>query len=146
MYIMPSREHLLTDPSQLNALSVLPFTRTSGLGRLRLGGNIAEHPEKKRWESELNKYYYACGCNTSGIGLIIALLVGSAWAAYSYFQGSWGGGFAVEMTLLIAVGGAIIGKLIGWIRANEELRKTVREIQQHWKPEQPQGREQWSCG
>jgi hypothetical protein len=141
-----SKERVFTHPSQLNDLSVIPFLRTNGLGTLRLGGSIIEHRELKRWESELNRYYYACGCDTSAKGLIIGLLAGSVWAGYSYFQGLWGGGGAVGVALSFAIGGAIVGKIIGLFRANEKLKQTVEEIQGQWQPEEQPKREHWTCG
>lgn len=134
------------DPSQLNALSTIPFVRTSGVGRLRLGGDMVEHPERKRWESELNRYYFACGCDTGATGLILGLLAGIVWAAYSIIQGETGIGYAVGVVLLIAIAGAVAGKLIGLIQANNRLNRTVTEIQTHWQSSEIGENEQWSCG
>ena len=133
---MKIRERVFTHPSQLDALSVLPFLWKRGLGTLRLGGNIMEHPERKRWEDKLNRYYDTCGCNEGAAGLIIGLLSGSAWAGYSYFKGISGGGVAVGIAFSIAIVGAIIGKLFGRFRANEKLKQTIRDIQGQWQPEE----------
>ena len=87
---MKKREQVFDHPSQLNALSSAPFVRINGLHTLQLGGRISEHFERERWEDELNKYYYACGCNESAQALIIGLIVGSVWAGYAYFKGIHG--------------------------------------------------------
>ncbi len=135
-----------TNPAQLNALSTIPFIRTSGIGKLRLGGNITEHPERTRWEKELNRHYHACGCDTGAKGLLISLLAGSTWAGYSYSQGSWGAGFAAGVALSITIGGAMIGKLSGLMRANRKLKQTISEIQSQWQHEKKTESEHWSCG
>jgi hypothetical protein len=137
-----AREHIFTHPSQLNGLSTLPFTRTSGLGTLRLGGELAEHPERKKWEAQLNRAYYACGCDTSAALLTIGLLLGSAWSIFAFAQKMMGGWAALGFPLLCAVGGAVVGKLIGLLRANTRLQQIIQDIQGHWqvdeKPEDPQ--------
>lgn len=130
---MLTREEIFTDPTQLNALYAMPFVRANELGNLRLGGTIVEHPEKNNWETELNRYFYACGCDAGATVSIIALLLGGGWSAYLYFQGSWGGLVAIVIPFLMAIGGALVGKRMGLIRAREQLRKTVNEIQSHWK-------------
>lgn len=143
---MRTKEQIFTHPSQLNTLSAIPFLHTSGLGTLRLGGSISEHPEIKRWENELNKYFYACGCDASAKSLVIALIAGSAWAGYSYFQGTWGVGTAIGTALSIAIGGAIVGKIFGLFRANGKLKQTVKEIQEQWQPEEKPETGHWTCG
>jgi hypothetical protein len=143
---MANKERVFTHPSQLNALSALPFFRTSGVGTLRLGGNIAGHPERKRWERELNRQYYACGCNSSAAALIIALLLGGAWAGYAFTQEQMGGGAALGVPVLFAIGGAIVGKLFGRVRANVLLKQAIKEIQDQWRVEQKPEKDHWICG
>lgn len=133
---MKNRERVFNHPSQLTGLSALPFVRTSGMETLRLGGNISEHPERERWESELNGYYYACGCDTGATGLIISLLLGGAWAGYAFSKGILGGGVALGVAFLFAIGGAIVGKVFGQVRANEKLKQIIREIQGQWQVEE----------
>jgi hypothetical protein len=143
---MTIRERVFTHPSQLKMLSVLPFLRTGGMGKLRLGGSIAEHSDIKRWEKELNQYFYACGCDESAKSLIIGLFTGSMWGGYNYFQGTWGWGATIIAPISIAVGGAIIGKFFGLFIANEKLKNTIGEIQEQWQPEDKQDVESWNCG
>jgi len=137
---------VFTHPSQLNVLSVIPLVRTPGFGPLRLAGGIAEHPERERWERELNRFYFACGCHHSAQGLFVALLCGSAWAGYCYFQGIWSVGIAVGVAIASAIAGGIVGKLLGLVRANQDLKQTVRAIQAQWPPDESQRHEQLSCG
>lgn len=145
---MTGKESVFTNPAQFNVLSTLPFTRTSGVGKIQLGGSIAQHPERARWEKELNRHYYACGCDTGAKGLLIGLIVGIIWAVYYYSREDWGIGAVAAVALSITIGGAIIGKVSGLILADRKLKQTVREIQTHWKPEvlAEAEREDFVCG
>jgi hypothetical protein len=100
-----------------------------------------EHPGRKQWEGELNRYYDTCGCNASAAGFVIALLSGGAWAGYAYFKGISGCGVAVGVAFSIAIVGAIVGKLFGRFRANEKLKQTIRDIQGQWPLEESPERE-----
>jgi hypothetical protein len=126
------KDYIITDPAELNAISALPLKRTSGLGRIRLGGTLSEHPDRERWEKELNKGYFACGCDTGAKGLLIGLVVGLIWAGYSYANGDaslWG---LATKAVGLALAGAVAGKLYGLLKAESRLRKTASEIQQNW--------------
>lgn len=140
------REHVLTHPSQLNALFTFPFGRMRGVGTLRLGGSVAEHPERGRWERQLNRDFYACGCDTGATGVMLGLLVGIVAAVYARFAGDWGTGSAVGLAFGTAVAGGVLGKLVGVSSARVRLRRTIAEIQGAWKPARDQVPDPWDCG
>lgn len=137
---------LITHPSQLGALSALPFARQRGLGTLKLGGAIASHPDRSRWETELNRNFYACGCSAAAAGLLICLIAGAAWAAYQYGRDAWTLGMSAGTVFGLAIAGAIVGKLAGLMRADRRLKETVKEIRSSWVVEEKPQAERWTCG
>lgn len=141
---MKNKQHSIDHPSQLNALSVLPLARTRALGTLRLAGDIAEHPKKEEWEADLNKHYYACGCSAGAKGLLLGLLAGVVYAIFVSKEPSTLA--AVGIVLAPAVVGAVLGKVVGLLRASTRLRRTVHEIQEHWKVEPTDPADKWVCG
>lgn len=142
---MKNQEQVINHPSQLNALSVLPFVRTKGLGTILLGGSIAEHPQRKNWERDLNTSYHACGCHQGAVGLIIGLALAGAWTVFSYYQGTGRIGTALWVVLVGGITGAAFGKLAGLLRARGRLKHTIREIQGQWISDVRE-KEMWSCG
>lgn len=140
---MDSKQHEIDHPSQLNALSVFPLLRTRTAGRLRLGGSLTGHPRREAWEAELNRRYFACGCDTSAKGLLLGLAAGGALGVVT--TGGWGPGLTVAV--VGAVAGAVVGKVLGLLRARAGLRAVVREIQASWKVEPPsEPVAVWTCG
>jgi hypothetical protein len=126
----------LTHPTQLHRLRVWPFGRTRGLGRLKLPPELSES-HREQWESDLNRYYYACGCNAGAKGVVLATV---AMMIYAGWQWSYGHISLGRGGLLVGVGaivGAIIGKLIGLAIADRKLKLLKREILRTWKVEQP---------
>ncbi|MBI5189652.1 MAG: hypothetical protein HZA22_03105 [Nitrospirae bacterium] len=132
---MKNKTHVIEHPSQLNSLSVMPIVRTSALGRIQIGGNMSKHPRKEQWEQDLNRHYYACGCGTSAKGLIIGILCSCLLSAFNYLQRGWDFGGALSSTLLISIGFAAAGKLIGLLKARNNLRTIITEIQNNWVTE-----------
>jgi hypothetical protein len=143
---MATPEFLLTHPSQLNALHVFPMRGARARGALRLGGAIAGHPERQRWESLLNRYYYACGCDAGATGVLVGLVAGVAYGAWGWAGMGWGAGRVVAAVLGGAVVGAVLGKLTGLFRAEQRLRRTAGEIQGSWKEPEPKEPDRWICG
>ena len=135
---MKPREHVIQHPSQLNRLSLFPGFRTKGLGKLRLGGEMAGHDRKESWEQELNRNYYACGCDTGAAGLLLGILFGGLYAAYRVAGNDWTLRRGVVAAVLVALIATAAGKLYGLLRANRRLKATIMEIKQEWKP--PPGR------
>lgn len=143
---MKKREQLFDHPTQLNRLSTLPLIRRAGDGRLRLAGEIADHPERERWEKELNRHYYACGCAEGSQGLLLGLLAGAGYAAWAYAGGDWSAGRLILTALAIAVAASAVGKFAGLLRAQAKLRRTVKEIQSAWKVPPGEFEENAVCG
>lgn len=141
---MMKRETVLQHSSELNALTTLPFLRTRGRGTLRLGGVMANLPEREMWERELNRNYYACGCDTGAKGLLIGLGVGLIVAAVSLrAMGAWQ---IAGVVLGAAIAGAILGKIAGLLRAQGRLNRVVREIEAAARPREPQALDPITCG
>ncbi len=127
------KQTTICHPSQLNSLSTLPLLHRTGLGRIVLDDSF-QHANKAQWEREINKRYYACGCDQGAKSLILGLLLFGIGGWFGYIKYEW----LLSHVLILFFGGsivmAIIGKLIGLIHANMELRRVLREVQSVWKP------------
>jgi|SRR5688572_6368548 hypothetical protein len=141
---MKTRTTVIKHPSQLNALSAFKIFRTRGLGHLSLAA--FEHKEKEKLEKELNKYYYACGCDTSAKALILFLVAGIVYSALSLFMNDMSVLHASYYTIGAGIGGGVVGKMIGIFQANNKLKRTVYTIQAYWKPEGAPSMRPISCG
>jgi hypothetical protein len=74
----------------------------------------------------MNRRYHACGCGTGAAGLLAGAVVGfvalptvSAGVACA----RWG-----TAGICFAIGGACIGKALGWARARAQMKSNIREI------------------
>jgi Flp pilus assembly pilin Flp len=143
---MAKREYVLKHSSELNALTTNRFFRTRGLGILRLGGVMDELPERERWETELNRSYYACGCSAGATGLIFGLIAGVVAVAIPAVREPLGTWLAAGLGVTIALCGAIIGKVTGLVQAQGRLNRTIREIQAAAGPREPKMKEGIICG
>jgi hypothetical protein len=143
---MAKKEHVLQHSSELNALTTNPFRRTPGLGVLRLGGVMADLPERERWEAELNGHYYACGCDTAAKGLLLGLVAGVGAFVFLFMSDQSHVVSAALVGAAIALAGAIIGKGIGLVRAQRRLSTTAREVQAAASPREPHLKEMIGCG
>jgi hypothetical protein len=129
------KQYIINHPSQLNSLTTLPFRGVHKTGRLTLSGNMTDHPQKEYFETELNRQYASCGCDTGARALLLGLLAGAGYSAYKYTRSDW----SLKYGLLVTFSGllimAIAGKLYGLYKADKKLKTTVGEIQKQWPPE-----------
>lgn len=131
----------LQHPTQLNPLSVWRFLRTRGLGRLALPGSM-QSESRERWERELNRHYYACGCDTGAKGVVLFTLATLARHAWQWHYGhSPALGRAVLVTFLAAIAGGLVGKFIGLAIAGRKLDLLKKEITDAWKVPPPRHEE-----
>lgn len=105
-----------------------------------------EHREKEKLEKDLNKYYYACGCDAAAKGLMIFLILGIIYNVISVLTDQMNISNALAITVGGAIIGGLIGKLIGITSANGKLKKTIYTIQAYWKPASIQLKEKIFCG
>lgn len=137
-------ETVIEHSSQLRALRTFPLLRTPGLGVLRLGGEMARHENREKWQRELNRSYHACGCDTGAKGVLIGLLAGLIAAGLD--GAPWLSWQAAGVVFGPALAGALIGKIIGLVRAQFRLTRTVREIAAGVGPLEPIVVDDISCG
>lgn len=142
---MKTRSSQVTHPSELNSLTPFRLLRKPGRGTIRLAPEF-EHPEKQQWESDINRFYYACGCASGAKGLLVMLLVGLAVSITSYVVGALPIGKLVILPIVAAVAGAVIGKIAGLASAHRRLKRVVHTVQAHWKPKDKQERPIVVCG
>jgi len=137
-------ETVIEHSSQLHTLRIFPPLRTPGLGVLRLGGEMARHENRERWQRELNRSYHACGCDTGGKGLLIGLLAGLIAAGIGSVP--WFSWQVASIVFGSALAGAAIGKIIGLAHAQIRLTRTAREIAAEVRPREPVIVDEISCG
>jgi len=142
---MKRREHVIDHSSQLNALTVVPFLRPRVLGTVRLGGVMAEDPRREAWERDINRNFYACGCDTGAQGLLLGVLAGAAAALIGFRGAPWT--VIAGVILAGAIAGAAIGKVLGLVQAQRRLGRVVREVIEYARPKEPQHVEEGAlCG
>jgi hypothetical protein len=137
---------VLDHPSQLNALSALPLRRFVAPGPIRLGGTLANHPDREFWEKQINASYRACGCNESALGLGAGLIAAGIYLAVRTADPSAPWLSAMAVIGGAAIAGALLGKLAGRVRANARLQRTIDTIRPHWKAERPAAGGILACG
>lgn len=143
---MSRKQHVISHPSQLNSLSVLPLAKVPGLGTIRLAGTFEQHPQREEFEAQLNKLYRACGCDTSAKLFVLGALASSAVAAYQYWNDAWSPGMSLTVFAGVSIAALALGKLAGLAQANARLKLTVAEIQKLWIPEKGHRQEGAICG
>ena len=128
---MKNKQYTISHPSKLNSLSTLPLYRKQGLGTLVLSDSF-NHPERDNWQKELNKNYYACGCDTGAKWLVSGLILFGVCSAYFYKANNWN----LVTSIIFWIGGAIvlsgIGKFYGLLKANSKLKQTIHKIKSNW--------------
>jgi hypothetical protein len=138
------KQFVVRHPSQLNSLSTLPFFHRTGLGKIVLDETF-QHSSKEQWEQEINKRYYACGCNQGAKALILGLIFFGISGSLLYFKYELSLTNTLTMFFVGSIIMAVLGKFVGLKSANTELRKTVKEVQSVWKPQWPESKT-FGCG
>lgn len=128
---------VIQHPTQLNALSTLPVLHKTGLGKIVLDETL-QHPDKDKWEREINKRYYTCGCSQGAQALMIGLILFGAGGAIGYFKYELTFSNTLTIFFVGSITMAVLGKFIGLISANKQLRKVIKEVQSVWKPNWPE--------
>jgi hypothetical protein len=97
-------------------------------------------PDKdvKSWQTELSRYYFACGCEFGSVVLLVALLsyvIAVAVASHGFETATWRDLVGGVVVCVIAAG---VGKLTGLLYARYRLRMTARSIIARLNVTQPQ--------
>lgn len=140
------KQYIISHPSQLNSLSVLPLAKISGIGTIRLTGTFENHRQRAEFEEKLNKQYRACGCDTGAKSLIVGVVASAALAAYQMSTGEWSLGYSSIVVLGVSIVALGVGKLYGLVKANGRLKETIVAIQTIWIPEPGRKEENAICG
>lgn len=132
-------------PSELNSLIVPRVVRKRGLGKIILSPRF-DHPEKQKWETDINRYFYACGCASGAKGLMFMLVLGVIGSLTAYLFGSVSGKQLIAIPIVAAIIGAVVGKFVGLARARRRLIRVVHTVQAHWNPKDREERPMIACG
>ncbi len=140
------RRQTIGHPSELSALSVLPWVRMPGSGRIVITDERLEEKQRAAWEQKLNRLYFACGCDRAAIGLALGVIGYLLWLVARPGRWSEVGGIDVLVGVGVVAVTAGVGKTIGLVGANRRLKQTVRDIQGEWKVPRPTEGEVSTCG
>jgi len=124
---MPTRKEpeIIKHPGELKSLSVLPIKRKPGQRRVMLSALLAGEG-RDDYESKLNRRLFACGCTESALGIILALSAYLIWVVVWSGESSLLGHIGSGLAAFLAV--AVLGKIIGLIRAEKHLKETIQMI------------------
>jgi hypothetical protein len=140
------RTNQVNHPSELSALSVMPWRRMPGSGRILIADASVPEDVRHGWEQRLNRLYFACGCDRAAAGLAVGVVAFAAWTLLK--PGSWSALDARDV--LTGIGMVVlfagIGKLLGLMRADRRLKQTTRDIQAQWKRPRPRDGQISRCG
>jgi uncharacterized membrane protein YeaQ/YmgE (transglycosylase-associated protein family) len=142
---MRKRDFQINHPSELNVLIVPRLVRKRGLGKITLSPTF-NHAEKQKWETDINRYYYACGCASGAKGLMFMLVLGLAGSVIAYLLDFLSGRQLIVIPIVAAIVGAVVGKLVGLARARRRLIRVVHTVQAYWKPKDREERPIIICG
>lgn len=135
-----ARTHLISHPAELRALAVFPGLRSPGRARIVIADQKLPEATRKQWERQINRQYFACGCDASALGLIAGAAGYALWMALrpgGFTATSWGD---LGLGFLVVLATAFVGKLVGLARAQRRLRQAVESIEREWHAEPlPQG-------
>lgn len=144
---MKNKITIIEHPSQLNALNAFSIARRRGVGKIQFSDSF-QHFEREQLENEINKNYYSCGCDTSARYLIAGLVIGALLVVLdsTLLKDQWISN-PVLTILVITIGGAILGKLVGLVKANFKLKRTIHTVQALWRPKTESAiKQQPDCG
>jgi hypothetical protein len=142
---MEKRSQQINHPSELNSLITMRPFRKAGRGAIRLSAQF-QHAERERWEGDINRYYYACGCSSAAKGLLLMLVLGLGVSVAAYVFDAMSVKQMVALPIAAAVLGAVIGKMSGLAAARRQLTRVVHTVQAHWKPSDKTERPTVICG
>jgi hypothetical protein len=103
---------------------------------LEVGGALSE-ADAKAWETQLSRYYFACGCEVASVFLLVALVgyvlvIGVASTGFG--SATWRELFGGVLICFVA---AITGKVAGLLYARGRLRATIRSLTSRLTATQP---------
>jgi hypothetical protein len=130
---MKARSVQINHPSELNSLTTYRLFRKPGRGIIQLSAEF-KHPDKERWEADINRYYYACGCSTGAKALLAMLLLGLGVSIPAYLFDTLPFNQIVALPITTSVLGAVIGKFSGLAAARRRLIRVIHTVQANWKP------------
>jgi hypothetical protein len=129
-------------PDALSGLSTLPLQRRRGAGPIAITDEAIEPRQRERWEADLNRHYFACGCPEGAIGMIAGLVAGAVLVALLMPAL----GVAIGLIFGSAFIGSAAGKLAGLVRANARLKGAVAVVRREWDAPARVEEESYICG
>ncbi|MCZ6593714.1 MAG: hypothetical protein O6943_02240 [Bacteroidetes bacterium] len=85
-----------------------------------------EDSKARKFETDLNKYYASCGCNTGNYFLVAALVL---FVVHFYITGQtiYNWKIIVQGFIILSIA-AVLGKFLGKIIDNFKFKKTIKNL------------------
>lgn len=120
---------ILREPEDLDKLIAehkFSLSPKDGIIVLELGS--MSDPEREKWQSKLQRYYFACGCKEGAAVSILFFIL--FWIYYVFVKSisiilSWEA-WLLSVAALIA--GAVIGKVLGLVYAKYKLKLSIKKL------------------
>ncbi len=113
----------ITDKGSLKALLKKKHKR---YGKFTVDIEYMEDSKARKFETDLNKYYASCGCNTGNYFLMAALVL---FVVHFYITGQtiYNWKIIVQGFIILSIA-AVLGKFIGKVLDNFKFKKTVNKL------------------
>jgi energy-converting hydrogenase Eha subunit A len=100
---------------------------------VQISGTPLADDERRWWEDRLSRYYPACGCGFGAALMSLTALVSTLAALRQWWMSAvfpqTAVALAVGATAIAAIGGKIIGLLLGHVRMSHALRSLELRLQ-----------------
>lgn len=113
--------------NELRSIRSAPFRRPHGVSRIAVGITEVSSSTKRGWETELNRYSFACGCHVGAVFVVGALVV---FSGHLILTDAWAW-TAAPKGLAVLVAAALVGKSLALSWAHIRLRMTIAAISRH---------------
>lgn len=117
--------------NNMNSLQKLQYDRDLKNSIRRIRVNTGDTFQAKIFELKLNKYYFACGCQSGTIAVYLSMLLCFLlwWSPDFNPFVSW-----LRIAIIIAIS-AFVGKLIGLLVSRYRLKKMFRVLEAYYTRE-----------
>lgn len=126
MAFKPKKENMNYNITDIDSLNKLLKKNGKRYGKFTIDIENMDDIKARKFETDLNKYYASCGCNTGNYFLIATLVL---CVAYFYTTGQTINDWKIIVygffVLSIA---AVLGKFIGKVMDNFKFKKTVKNL------------------
>lgn len=92
--------------------------------------------ENQKYSAKINKYYFACGCETGTYFMVIAILSMIILSAFGFIFKDTSLLWSIIYSVIFVLIFSIIGKLSGLSLAKINLNRTIKKINKKYEQQQ----------